>query len=255
MNEWIAIQHLREIERFASITNRPIVLVLEAGEASFCGQVHEGIFGYRMGSGTPGIRAIVKDFCDYARAQGRTPLLFALGDVSLLGEIQERDGAPLANWVVHSTDQDAGASICNTRRLWSRNGLRSQGIAFRSFGRAVLGEPSDYSDLVNFAPVSVDGPEIVVASKEHGRFCSTDDLYHPGTRFYFKVSSLQTQSGYTRFMGGHAVRDSLWLDQVEHHLVSLAHLLERPSWTPRTFTKEANRRFAELISSNPETNE
>ena len=126
--------------------------------------------------------------------------------------------------------------------------LRGEGISFRPFGREVLGEPPDYFDLINFAPVDAYGPEIVVASKEHSRFCSETDEYHPGVRFYFKVTSLQEQTGYTQFMGGHAVRGRLSLDRADHCIISPSDLRERSSWTPRTFTEAANQGFKERIS-------
>ena len=121
-------------------------------------------------------------------------------------------------------------------------------MSFRPFGREVLGEPRDYFDLINFAPVDGYGPEIVVASKEHSRFCSETDEYRPGVRFYFRLTSLQEQAGYTPFMGGHTVRGSLSLDRVDHHIISLSDLADRSLWTPRTFTEAANQRFGERVS-------
>ena len=53
-------------------------------------------------------------------------------------------------------------------------------------------------------------------------------------------------------MGGHAVRSSLFLNRVDYHTVSLSHLPDRLSWTPRTFTEAANERFEEMISKEPD---
>jgi hypothetical protein len=248
MNNLIEIQDLQDIKPHVEAANEPIILVIEAGDEWFYGQVLDGVFGYRMGAETPKIRTIIRDFLKYETTQGRTPIVFLFRGISFPTTMQDQNDSFLENWVVHSTDHVAGKSILSSKRLYSHTCLQGQRISFRPFGREVLGEPPDYFDLINFAAVDGYGPEIVVASKEHGRFCSEMDEYHPGLRFYFKVTSLQKQAGYTPFMGGHAVRGSLSLDRVDHYIITPSDLKERPSWTPRTFTEAANQKFGERIS-------
>jgi hypothetical protein len=172
-----------------------------------------------------------------------------MGEVALIGS-DSRQGES-EDWVVHSTDARAATTICEERCLRSSLSLQYQGIVFREFGREELIEPIDYWNLIHFSGVACCGPEVVVASKEHGRFCSETDEYHPGTRFYFRVSSLQEQAGYTPFMGCHTVRDRLSLDRVDHRIISSSDLRKKPWWTPRTFTDEANRMFREGFSVRP----
>lgn len=250
MNDLIKIQDLLDISPYLERVKKPIVLVIDGGNILFCGQILDGLFGYRIGIETGNLDGIIRDFHDYESSQGRTPLVFIFSRFSLSAPIRKNTAD--SNWVVHSTDDGCGQSILRKGMLCSHHHLRAMGIAFRQFGREVLGEPFDYFDLINFASCDGCGPEIVVASKEHGRFCTEDDEYHPGKRFYFRVADLQRQPGYTRFMGGQAIHGNLLLDRVDHCVVSVADLPEKQSWTPRAFTEEANQKFEELISNKPD---
>ena len=248
MNDVIEIAGLQGIIPHLEGAKEPIVLVLENGSESFCGQVVEGIFGYKMGVEAPKVGATIRDFVRYETAHGRTPIVFVLKGVSLPGTMQDQDESSSESWVVHSTDSVSGEAILDSRCLYSHSCLCSQDRSFRAFGRRALGEPEDYFDLINFASVEGFGPEIVVASKEHNRFCTETDEYQPGMRFYFRFTGLKEQTGYTAFMGGHAVRGSLSLDLIDHHVVSASDLPASSSWTPRTFTEAANQEFVKRIS-------
>ena len=247
----IRIENLSDVAGCVQDAAEPVVLVIEPGDVSFCGQVIDGLYGFRMGDRTPNLETIVRDFRNYEAPQGRTPMVFALKG-ALIPTTDQDAGNSSAEWVVHSTDGDAGESILCSGRLLSHKRLREEGISFRAFGRGVLGEPPDYFNLIQFANAEEYGAEIVVASKEHGRFCSDADEYNPGVRFYFRVESLKEQPGYTAFMGGHAMRDGLSLDQIDYVNIRVEDLPEKPPWTPRKFTDAANRRFEEIISKRRE---
>ena len=249
MHEIIMLETMEDAKAFVQNAYHPIVLMMDPDDVSFCGHVIGDVFGYRMGIETPNIRDVIRDFIDYESLHNRTPLVFMLKGTSFPAPSPADAGSqPQNDWVVHSTDVQAGEGVLTSGFLYSRRRLEEDNVTFRNFGRAAIGEPTDYSDLVNFATIDGYGPEIVVASKEHGRFCSEGDSYCPGARFYFRVGSLQQQPGYTRFMGGHAVRDSLPLDQVNHCVVTVTDVAQRPSWTPKAFTEVANKAFKQRIA-------
>ncbi|MBN1918225.1 MAG: hypothetical protein JW889_09970 [Verrucomicrobia bacterium] len=218
--------------------------MIENSKESFSGQVLEGLFGYRLGRNWPNINDTVRDFLDYESSQNRTPFVFITTGASLPAPSPIKGTADGAEeWVVHSTDADAANAILEQGCLYSHRQLREQGVEFRAFGRHVLGEPPDYFDLIQFSSLGGIGPELVVASKQHGRFCSESDSYDPGAPFYFRVASLQKQPSHIRFMGGHAVRGHLELKHGEYRTVSRAELPDTTSWTPRTFTEAADGLF------------
>lgn len=246
MVEPIRIQRLEDVTAFVDKVDKPIVMLVEHGKGIICGSMFRGVIGYRVGTATPNIRQVINDFLNYETAQRRTPLLFALGDCALPLEHVPAQDDP--EWLVHSTDDSAGQSVLETGCLYSRAALKAQGTAFRAFGREVLGEPADYHDLINLSPLDSCAPEIVVASKEHGRFCSEEAHYHPGIRFCFCVQDLVTQPGFVRFMGGIAIRHSLQLGSIRHVTVSASELPQSSSWTPKSFTAAANGLFRQKQS-------
>ena len=178
MCDFIQISNLSEMRPIAAAANAPVVFVLDQGDAIVCGcKATDGIFGYRVGDQVANVAAMIRDFRSYEARQGRTPLVFLLPGTSIPPAPRERDAA---GWVVHSTDSEAGNRILRSGLLCSRNHLNKLGIRFRAFGRTELGEPHDYADLVNFANPHEPWAEVVVASKQHGRFCSENDRYSPG---------------------------------------------------------------------------
>lgn len=240
MKTSMTIGDLSEIrERIAGIEN-PIVFIVEEGTGSFCGQVVDGTFGYRVGHQHPNVSAMIRDFQAYEARQGRVPLVFVFADAAIPHAMPDN---PQDGWVVHATDPAAGASILAMRRLCSRHYLRSCGTAFRTFGRQELGEPPDYADLVNFAPLRQSWAEAVVASKQHGKFCSETDAYTPGVRFYFNIGSLMAQPNYEAFLGGHALRGFVELEHVIHCVVTATEVSGTGVWTPKSFTEAADRLF------------
>lgn len=244
MCDFIQISNLSEMRPITAAANAPVVFVLDQGDAIVCGcKATDGIFGYRVGDQVANVSAMIRDFRSYEARQGRTPLVFLLPGTSIPPAPRERDAA---GWVVHSTDSEAGNRILRSGLLCSRNHLNKLGIRFRAFGRTELGEPHDYADLVNFANPHEPWAEVVVASKQHGRFCSENDRYSPGVRLYFRIQALIDQPNYTRFLGGHAIRDFVELERVEHLAVTLENLGRRPDWTPSAFSREADRLFERL---------
>lgn len=180
----ITIDQPQDIGTYVQCAPDPIILVIEPGRGMFCGLIQGPIYGYRIGIETPGLGEVIRDFQDYESAQGRTPLVFILRGLSLPAPLATAaENSVLPDWVVHSTDADAAESILRTGCLHSARRLQHLGIVFRPFGRAVLSEPADYYNLINLAPAEGYGPEIVVASKQQGRFCSEKDSYHPGVQF------------------------------------------------------------------------
>ena len=89
-----------------------------------------------------------------------------------------------------------------------------------------------------------------MASKEHERFCSETDVYSPGLRFYFRLSSLIMQPTYVAFLGGHAVCSFVELDKVDHVVVEATEFEQSTRWAPETFTDAGNELFEKRISNN-----
>lgn len=247
MNEYITIRDLCEARRHIGRFESPVVFVVEEGNVNFCGRVIDETFGYQVGNQQASVGRMIRDFKSYESGQGRTPLVFVFEGISIPSAVCDDDTQD--GWVVHATDTEAGASILKMRRLCSRHYLRLTGTAFRPFGRQELGEPADYSDLVNFAPLDRCGAEVVVASKQHEKFCSETDLYTPGMRFYFSVPSLAVHANYVAFLGGHAIRGFVVLDEVDHCVVTAAELGKNVAWTPKTFSEAADALFEEKISN------
>ena len=246
MNDSIPISNLADATEHIASAQNPVVFVVDKGDVNICGPVLDGVFGYRVGDKEPNLAGMLRDFRDYESQQGRTPLVFVLEGVSIGPSTRE---PPATAWVVHATDHSAGDSILTSGQLCSRHCLHEHGLTYRSFGRQDLGEPPDYGDLINFAPIEQPGPELVVASKQHQRFCSVTDSYTPGMRFYFRVDSLMAHPSYIAFLGGHAVRGYMRLAEVEHCVVSASELDESVTWTPNTFTRAADSLFKKRISN------
>ncbi|NQT14326.1 MAG: hypothetical protein HQ582_16340 [Planctomycetes bacterium] len=244
MSDPITIRNLHETRRHLAQAGDPIVFLVEEGNAAFCGRVIDDTFGYRVGVQQANVAGMIRDFTRYESGQGRTPLVFVFEGISIPSPVR---GNVQDDWLVHATDTEAGASILRTRRLCSRSHLRANGTAFRSFGRENLDEPADYSDLVNFAPLNQPGAEVVVASKQHERFCSETDAYTPGVRFYLSVRRLMSLPQYVAFLGGHAVRGSAELDEVGHAVVIASELNADMAWTPMAFTEAADALFEKRI--------
>ena len=199
-----------------------------------------------MGNQHADLARRIRDFKRYEQQQGRTPLIFVVDGAGI--PTAPRDDT-MDGWVVHATDSEAGAFIRESGRLCSRRHLCTKGIEFRYFGRKDLCEPEDYSDLINFAPLGHPAPELVVASKQHERFCSEADEYTPGIRIYFHILSLMALPAYVPFLGGHAVRGEVLLDEVRHSVLTASELDNHVPWTPKTFTMEADRHFRRRISN------
>ena len=161
MNDYITIRNLDEARRHTAGSKNPILFVVEEGNVNFCGLVIDETFGYRVGNRRPNIERMIRDFRSHESSRERTPLVLVSEGISI--PPAKADGAK-DGWVVHSTDAEAGESVLKMQHLCSRQSLRERGVAFRQFGRQELGEPVDYSDLINFAPLHQSAPEVVVAS-------------------------------------------------------------------------------------------
>ena len=68
-------------------------------------------------------------------------------------------------------------------------------------------------------------------------------------RSYFRISGLMSQPHYVAFLGGHAVRGFVMLDEVGHCVVTAAELDETLAWTPKAFTQAADDLFRERMSN------
>jgi len=241
-----------DIETAITNIERPIPFVVEPGDVCFCGQVLNSVYGYRMGIKTPRLHDILRDFEEYESSHKRTPVVFVHKNVTL-SHPRATGNSVQEEWVVHSTDKDAGASILRSGCLFSRQHLEDTGISFSAFGRETLGEPRDYFDLIEFAlvddPLFLYSPECVVACKQQERFITKTDRYTPGIRFYFENASLRDLPGYTPFLGRTAVRKVVPLDRVHHWKITPADLGDKSEWTPESFTDAANERFREWISN------
>ena len=237
-----------DIEAAINNIDQPIPFVIESGDVNFCGQVLDGIFGYRRGINTPRLREILYDFKAYESSYGRTPLVFLRSGLTLPKAcMSENSQSFKEKWVVHSTDKEAGESILKCGCLFSWTYLQMAKMSFRTFGRTTLGEPLDYFNLIDFASVDAYAPECIVASKQHRKFCTKSTLYTPGIRFYIKVSSLCALPGYTPFLGHIRVREVVHLDAVQYHKITPADLGEEFQWTPQSFTDRANEKFQEWL--------
>ena len=242
-----------DIEMTLPMIKRPIPFVVEPGDAYFSGQIFNGVFGYRMGTKTPRLHDILRDFEDYESSHQRTPVVFVHKNVTLSHPCATGNNQSVREeWVVHSTDTNAGASILRSGCLFSRRHLEDTGISFSAFGRDTLGEPRDYSNLIDFAsvddPLFLYCPEGVVATKQHERFVTKTVRYTPGIRFYVENASLRDLPGYTPFLGRTAVREVVPLDKVHYWKITPADLGRESEWTPESFTDAANERFREWIS-------
>ncbi len=235
MPDLIEISGTGEVDRHVSDRKGSIVMIIEPGNVMYCGKIH-GLFGYRVGAKAVGLKRIIADFIRYESEMGRRPFVFIISGTSMNEQDPPFDMS--GGYVVHSTDLRSGTQIRETGMLYSWKALRSKNIEFAEFGRGELGEPEDYRDLIDFGVMGHIAPEIVVASKQKGRFCREDETYTPGIRFYIPIDKITSSVNCISFLGRPTIRSSLDIASIGYRTVlgDSAH-----AWTPRAFTEYADR--------------
>jgi len=232
--------------------------VVVAEDASrFMGSSKSGLFHYRLPRSTPHLQAVLADLVRYEESQGRSLLVScpdeadpatwverALAATPPSGVIRPWD--PL--YLVHATTLECGRQILRDGTVRSLACLVAEGRnpPQQELLSAVLGEPPEYADYVNLGPWESLFVDTVVASHALGRFVSPDDKYTPGMRFYFDSHQIIRAGLAVRIADGIKVHRELPLEPFCLLSVGVRDVdpeSARATWTPRTFTEEANRLF------------
>jgi hypothetical protein len=220
----------------------------------FMGQSKSGLFHYSFSRSRAHIEQMLADYLRYEAAHDRKTILSFPPDIDVDDFVRMaldstpdskvvRDSDP--EYVVHSTTAYGAKQIFKDGELKSMSALGREGKGMASLA-VELGEPSEYSEYICFAPIRSSGPEIVVASNQKGRFVDENEPYEPGARFYFDAYSLIQSGLITRVIGDIKVRNRLPLKPYLLYTVSFDKTgpgQNVKKWTPKTFTEASDAFF------------
>ena len=222
---------------------------------------NEGLYCCQIGSNCPNLTLILADYITYESMHGRTVIIAAPAgtDVELMiktamteyprtSVVRPDDG----EWAVHSTTLSRWERIQACGQIRSIQRLHEDGIVYPEIGFTELREPEDFREYVVLADFESINPEFVVAS--HGKGCvitEENSSYEPGVRLYFDAHKI--------IRDGLAVRDGLHSLKIHDHLRLIPYFAAAISvsdmnhsectsaWTPRSFLREANNHFRNIV--------
>ncbi len=141
------------------------------------GRRENGLYCASFGRKVQNLENRVADFLRYEAAQGRRTMVasqFELEIDAFLNDCLTRTPeaatvrASDPRYVVHSTSQEAWASISQDKILKSPVRLREEGVERTSIGFRELGEPPEYEDYIHFGAIDKCHSEFVVLSQQRG---------------------------------------------------------------------------------------
>lgn len=235
----------------------------------FSGRSRSGCWMAGFGREDTGCEEGIADFIRYENGCGRTVILVSDDRDSITHTVKDalscvppsgtiRAGDPPC--LIHSTTAAAWRAIEDSGELVARaflpEGGGPSGMAEGDrVGSYMAAEPPEFADYVMFGAVGGGETELVVASRQHGRFdVDLDAPYEPGARLYLDNRAI-IRDGLAVRDGLHAmkVRERLPLSRYLIAVVTPADLVPDGgnTWTPNSFAQRANVRFSALATNKP----